>query len=128
MDHRLIMPKKTSLRASTEQLGVVAWVGCTLNAAAKHSNVASQRLAEGASSAGEQLPSTEEPSCSSLQDGRAADLLVARQLEAVAPGGDGAVSVPQQAPPAQPAVKGRQVVPHTVVAVLHIHNNDLQAD
>lgn len=62
-----------------------------------------------------------------LQKQSAADLLVARQLEAIAPGRDGAVSIPQQAPPAQPAVKGRQIVPHAVVAVLHIHNDDLQA-
>ena len=70
----------------------------------------------------------EESSRSSSHNRCAADLLVAWQLEAIAPGGDGAVPVPQQAPPAEPAIKGRQVVPHTVVAVLDIHNDDLQAD
>lgn len=39
--------------------------------------------------------------------------------------GDGAPSVPEQTPATEAAIKGSQVVPHTVIAILHIHHNHL---
>lgn len=40
-------------------------------------------------------------------------------------GGDGAPAVPQKVPPAEAAVDGSQIVPHRVVAILHIHHYHL---
>ena len=40
--------------------------------------------------------------------------------------GDGAPSVPKQAPATQAAIKRCQVVPHTIIPILHIYYNHLQ--
>ena len=52
--------------------------------------------------------------------------LKAVDLESRPEAWDGAPSIPQQTPATEATIKGRQVVPHTVIPILYIHNNHLQ--